>query len=336
MTSPLPWLRLWDSVLDDPKVQKLPDRLFRHWVNLLCLANRGSERGRLPANAEDIAFALRISEEEAADALAELTKRELVAWTPEGEPMPHNWNGRQFASDDSKERVKAYRERLSKVGGTSYIGHREEVMGRDGGACVYCGSTANVVIDHLIPVARGGDNQPDNLVAACKRCNSGKAGRLLEETTMTFRDPARWNQYQSAKDRLSPLVTVTSKGDSSDSSRNTVTVQEQSRTEQSRANGSPPTPLRGSRFAAAVGAERFKEIATNFTEANPQLTAGWLDKTMAQIEADMAIEQLEAVLLQAALMTVDAFSTPNRIQNPRAWADKRLAEAAAEARSHTA
>lgn len=54
---------------------------------------------------------------------------------------------------------------------------RFEVLRRDAHTCQYCGETApNVVlqIDHIIPVALGGDDKPSNLVTACKDCNSGK------------------------------------------------------------------------------------------------------------------------------------------------------------------
>ena len=54
---------------------------------------------------------------------------------------------------------------------------RFEVLKRDGFACQYCGQGAPHVVlhvDHVIPVSRGGTNDPDNLVAACESCNSGK------------------------------------------------------------------------------------------------------------------------------------------------------------------
>jgi hypothetical protein len=37
--------------------------------------------------------------------------------------------------------------------------------------CVYCGDEANSV-DHVIPINKGGTDDPLNLVAACSRCNS--------------------------------------------------------------------------------------------------------------------------------------------------------------------
>ena len=36
--------------------------------------------------------------------------------------------------------------------------------------CVYCGDEANTV-DHVIPISKGGTDDPNNLVAACSRCN---------------------------------------------------------------------------------------------------------------------------------------------------------------------
>jgi hypothetical protein len=37
--------------------------------------------------------------------------------------------------------------------------------------CVYCGDEAYTV-DHVIPIENGGTDHPENLVAACLRCNS--------------------------------------------------------------------------------------------------------------------------------------------------------------------
>ncbi len=48
------------------------------------------------------------------------------------------------------------------------------VLARDGNACVYCTASLsedNFVLDHLVPVAKGGTNRKHNLVAACEVCN---------------------------------------------------------------------------------------------------------------------------------------------------------------------
>lgn len=55
---------------------------------------------------------------------------------------------------------------------------RFEVLRRDNHTCQYCGGVAPDVplhIDHVIPVALGGSDEPGNLVAACKDCNNGKS-----------------------------------------------------------------------------------------------------------------------------------------------------------------
>lgn len=55
---------------------------------------------------------------------------------------------------------------------------RFEVLKRDQHTCRYCGGVAPDVvltIDHVVPVTLGGSDEPANLVAACKDCNSGKS-----------------------------------------------------------------------------------------------------------------------------------------------------------------
>ena len=46
---------------------------------------------------------------------------------------------------------------------------------RDGLACIYCGSSDRLTLDHLTPLSRRGTNHPDNLVSACGPCNTRKA-----------------------------------------------------------------------------------------------------------------------------------------------------------------
>lgn len=43
--------------------------------------------------------------------------------------------------------------------------------------CVYCGAKSEHM-DHVIPLARGGDHNIDNLVPACAKCNLSKGSKL--------------------------------------------------------------------------------------------------------------------------------------------------------------
>lgn len=45
--------------------------------------------------------------------------------------------------------------------------------------CAYCGSSQSLTIDHVFPRARGGADDPDNAVWACRSCNSSKGKKDL-------------------------------------------------------------------------------------------------------------------------------------------------------------
>lgn len=56
---------------------------------------------------------------------------------------------------------------------------RLRVLDRDDKICAYCGGEADTV-DHVISRADGGDTwDMENLVAACKRCNSSKGRKAF-------------------------------------------------------------------------------------------------------------------------------------------------------------
>jgi hypothetical protein len=61
---------------------------------------------------------------------------------------------------------------------------RFEIFKRDLFTCQYCGGQPPVVIlvvDHVIPVAKDGDNDPLNLITSCRDCNSGKSDGDLRQ-----------------------------------------------------------------------------------------------------------------------------------------------------------
>jgi 5-methylcytosine-specific restriction endonuclease McrA len=67
---------------------------------------------------------------------------------------------------------------------------RKAVIARDGGHCAYCEGHASTV-DHVVPRSRGGEHVWENVVAACRACNTRKRDRMLSETPMALRhDPS--------------------------------------------------------------------------------------------------------------------------------------------------
>lgn len=99
------WLRLYDDTINDPKILKLPEALRWHWIALLCVASKNE--GALPP-LDDVAIQLRVTTGKATEIIAALVKAGLLDKTETGF-APHNWNGRQYKSDVSTERVKRFR-----------------------------------------------------------------------------------------------------------------------------------------------------------------------------------------------------------------------------------
>lgn len=80
---------------------------------------------------------------------------------------------------------------------------RYEVLRRDNHACRYCGRAAPDVpmtVDHVIPKALGGGDEPTNLVAACEDCNSGKTSSNPDAPLVADVDQraVRWSQAMNA------------------------------------------------------------------------------------------------------------------------------------------
>jgi 5-methylcytosine-specific restriction endonuclease McrA len=62
---------------------------------------------------------------------------------------------------------------------------RRGVFIRDDHTCQYCGRAAENV-DHVLPRSRGGPHEWENVVAACRRCNSKKKDLTPAESGMTL------------------------------------------------------------------------------------------------------------------------------------------------------
>lgn len=77
---------------------------------------------------------------------------------------------------------------------------RWAVFARDNFRCRYCGAQAGsdgveLVVDHIVSIADGGDNRMDNLLSACQCCNSGKGAKSLA------RAPISESAVQAMSDR---------------------------------------------------------------------------------------------------------------------------------------
>ena len=89
----------------------------------------------------------------------------------------------------SRERIQAYRERTGRKRVWIPKATRHMVAQRAHYRCQYCGKAQNsydtegqkvrCVVDHIVPLARGGNPEdPDNMALACRACNSEKGTQI--------------------------------------------------------------------------------------------------------------------------------------------------------------
>jgi hypothetical protein len=159
------WFRFYDEALDDPKVQLLTPELFKAWVNLLCMANRGDG---VILNNEALAWHLRCKPERVGLFIDALVEKGLIE--DRGDCfVPHNWDKWQHG-----DRPPAH----------EWAALRATVFERDDYTCKYCGERGKALeCDHIHPVARGGSHDLTNLVTACRPCNRDKRDKTIEEWT---------------------------------------------------------------------------------------------------------------------------------------------------------
>jgi energy-coupling factor transporter ATP-binding protein EcfA2 len=105
------WFRFYDDAINDPKILKLSDKLYRVWVGILCVASKND--GKLPS-LDDMALMIRMKPEKLGEAIKSLMISGLI--DQDGPILsPHNWNARQFKSDVSTERVQRFRKQQRNV-----------------------------------------------------------------------------------------------------------------------------------------------------------------------------------------------------------------------------
>jgi 5-methylcytosine-specific restriction protein A len=75
-----------------------------------------------------------------------------------------------YLIEESGTSVKSFRKRLTESA-------KRQIFEEDDYQCQYCGDrpgAESLDVDHIIALTKGGLNDPDNLITACKKCNSKK------------------------------------------------------------------------------------------------------------------------------------------------------------------
>lgn len=86
---------------------------------------------------------------------------------------------------------------------------RFEIFKRDSFTCRYCGKKAPDVvleIDHIMPVAKGGDNSILNLVTSCYDCNHGKGARELSDDSVIVKQRDQLDALQKRREQIDMMI----------------------------------------------------------------------------------------------------------------------------------
>lgn len=124
------WVKWFYEIIDDPKMATLPDRLWRRFSELCLLTGRlfPDKSGRLPET-KQIAWALRMKEDETEMDLTQLASVNLIRKTHEGW-LVINFSKRQSPSSNAeRKQAQRERERRQQYAGDSH----ENVTDRDNG-----------------------------------------------------------------------------------------------------------------------------------------------------------------------------------------------------------
>ncbi len=112
------------------------------------------------------------------------TVRELIYWSYANLAMAHSAVGRRQAEySQLNYMIRARLFKGLKAGSMNLrtIFDDEKIKIYTGMICNYCGSSINLSLDHIFPKFSGGSDNAENLIIACKNCNSSKGKKDLME-----------------------------------------------------------------------------------------------------------------------------------------------------------
>lgn len=160
-------IKLPIMMLNNPTIGRLPDRLWRRFVEFcLVAATCGNSDGTLP-NEKQLAWFVRDDYSSVSTDILELIRRGLLD------------------NDPTLLIVDYQAMQIPHLGEDWQSLWKRAIMVRDRWTCRYCGAPAEH-IDHVVPRCQGGADSLDNLVAACAACNLHKGGKTPEQAGMVL------------------------------------------------------------------------------------------------------------------------------------------------------
>ena len=213
------WFRFYHDVIEDPKVQLLPVAMRWRWLEMLCLASRSHHRGVLPSPSE-MAFLLRVTEDEVQESIEVLVAAGL--FDRKGKALhPHNWEGRQFKSDDVTERSRQHRRNVARnenasaseaeaEADTEYRVQSTEAEAESKPPPVFrlyeelCGSVSPTISSRLLELEA---DFPEECIVHCFREAALNNGRNLKYVTAILERHAREGCESKSRNGQTPSLT---------------------------------------------------------------------------------------------------------------------------------
>ena len=145
-----PWIKLYVSVLSNYEFSSLPDASKAHLILIWILASQ--LKNKIPYDPTWIRNQIGAKQEIDLDLLRD--HGFLVPYSEFAAGKLEKWPSR-YIPDALK----------------------REVIDRDRGACVTCGSSENLEYDHIVPISAGGKSELSNLQLLCRSCNRKKRSK---------------------------------------------------------------------------------------------------------------------------------------------------------------
>lgn len=134
----------------------------------------------------------------------EKTRARVAAWSERNPDKVKAKNATRRESNPDSFRLSSmhHRARKNAAEGSHTLADIQRIHTEQGGKCACCGAplSADYHIDHIMPLALGGSNWPDNLQGLCEFCNISKnAKRPLEFSRYWFRRHGVWPLFAVAR-----------------------------------------------------------------------------------------------------------------------------------------
>lgn len=108
------WFRVYNEILDDPKVAKMDGETFRCFIFFLAISSEQETEGTINMSVPDISWRIRVPIDVLEMAISYLLRNNILKKEKDSFIIT-NWKKRQFASDNVGIRVKRFREKQGNV-----------------------------------------------------------------------------------------------------------------------------------------------------------------------------------------------------------------------------